>query len=62
MDKNTLLTITSCVYFSMAVAHIVRVIFGAEMIFFGFSLPYIMSILIAIGISYLGWKSLNYRD
>tara|TARA_B100001559_G_scaffold282411_2_gene256528 strand:+ start:424 stop:612 length:189 start_codon:yes stop_codon:yes gene_type:complete len=62
MDKNTLLTITSCVYFSMAVAHIVRVIFGAEMIFFGFSLPYVLSIFIAIGISYLGWKSLNYRD
>ena len=62
MDKNTLLTITSCIYFSMAVTHTARVIFGAEMIFFGFSLPYIMSILIAIGISYLGWKSLNYRD
>tara|TARA_B100001029_G_C14656548_1_gene232100 strand:- start:41 stop:181 length:141 start_codon:yes stop_codon:yes gene_type:complete len=46
----------------MAVIHTVRVILGAEMIFFGFSLPYIMSILIAIGISYLGWKSLNYRD
>ncbi len=62
MDKNTLLTITSCIFFSMAVIHTVRVILGAEMIFFGFSLPYIMSILIAIGISYLGWKSLNYRD
>ena len=62
MDRNGLLTITSCVYFSMAVAHIVRVIFGAEMIFFGFSLPYVLSIFIAIGISYLGWKSLNYRD
>ena len=62
MDKNTLLTITSIVFFSMAVVHIARVIFGAEMIFFGFSLPYILSILIAFGISYLGWKSLNYRD
>ncbi len=46
----------------MAVAHTARVVFGAEMIFFGISLPYIVSILIAIGISYLGWKSLNYRD
>ena len=62
MDKNTLLTITSCVFFSMAVVHIVRVIFGGEMIFFGISMPNIASILIAIGISYLGWKSLNYID
>ena len=46
----------------MAVIHIARVIFGGEMIFFGISLPYIVSILIAIGISYLGWKSLNFRD
>ena len=62
MDKKTLLTITACLYFSMAIAHTARVIFGAEMIFFGVSLPYIVSILIAIGISYLGWKSLSYRD
>ena len=62
MDRNTLLTISSCIYFSMAVAHIARVIVGGEMIFFGISLPYIVSILIAFGISYLGWKSLNYRD
>ena len=62
MDKNTLLTITSCIFFSMAVVHIARVIFGGEMIFFGVSIPNIVSILIAIGISYLGWKSLNYRD
>ena len=62
MDKNTLLTITAFIYFSMAVAHTARVVFGAEMIFFGVSLPYLVSILIAIGISYLGWKSLNYRD
>ena len=62
MDKNTLLTITSCIFFSMAVVHIARVIFGGEMIFFGINMPNIASILIAIGISYLGWKSLNYRD
>ena len=62
MDKNTLLTITAFIYFSMAVAHTARVIFGAEMIFFGISLPYIASILIAMGISYLGWKSLSYRE
>ena len=62
MDKNTLLTITACIYFSMAVAHTARIVFGAEMIFFGISLPYTVSILIAIGISYLGWKSLNYKD
>ena len=62
MNKNTLLIITSCIFFSMAIIHIARVIFGGEMIFFGISLPYIVSILIAIGISYLGWKSLNYRD
>ena len=62
MDKNTLLTITACIYFSMAVAHTARVIFGAEMIFFGISLTYIGSILIAIVISYLGWQSLSYRD
>lgn len=62
MDKKTLLTITACIYFSMAAAHTARVIFGAEMIFFGISLPYIFSILIAIGISYLGWKSLYYVD
>ena len=62
MDKNTLLTITACIYFSMAVAHTARVVFGAEMIFFGISLPYIGSILNAIGFSYLGWKSLNYKD
>ena len=62
MDKNTLLTITSCIFFSMAVVHIARVIFGGEMIFFGVSMPNIVSILIAIGISYLGWKSLNYKD
>ena len=61
MDKDTLLTITACIYFSMAVAHIARVIFGGEMIFFGMSLPYIVSILIGIGISYLGWKSLSFR-
>ena len=62
MDKNTLLTITACIYFSMAVAHTARVVFGAEMIFFGISLPYIVSVLIAIGIAYLGWKSLNFKD
>ena len=62
MDRNTLLTISSFIYFSMAVVHIARVIFGGEMIFFGISLPYIVSILIAFGVSYLGWKSLNYRD
>ena len=62
MNKNTLLIITSCIFFSMAIIHIARVIFGGEMIFFGISLPYIVSILIAIGISYLGWKSLNYKD
>ena len=62
MNRNTLLTITSCIYFSMAVIHIARIIFGGEMIFFGISLPYMVSILIAIGISYLGWKSLNFRD
>ena len=62
MDKNTLLTITACIYFSMAVAHTARVVFGAEMIFFGISLPYIVSIIIAIVISFLGWKSLNYKD
>jgi hypothetical protein len=61
MDKNTLLNTTACIYFSMAVAHIARVIFGGEMIFFGISLPYIVSILIGIGISYLGWKSLSFR-
>ena len=61
MDRNTLLTISSCIYFSMAVTHIARVIFGGEMIFFGISLPYIVSILIGIGISYLGWKSLSFR-
>ena len=62
MDRNTLLTISSFIYFSMAVVHIARVIVGGEMIFFGISLPYIVSILIAFGVSYLGWKSLNYRD
>ena len=61
MDKNTLITITAFIYISMAVAHIARVIFGGEMIFFGMSLPYIVSILIGIGISYLGWKSLSFR-
>ena len=45
IDKNTLLTITSCIYFSMAVAHIARVIFGAEIYFFGFSLPYLLCVL-----------------
>ena len=62
MNKNTLLTITACIYFSMALAHAARVIFGAEMIFFGISLPYMVSILTALGISYLGWKSLSYRE
>ena len=62
MDRNTLLIITSCIYFSIAVVHAARVIFGGEMIFFGISLPYIVSILIGIGISYLGWKSLSFRD
>ncbi len=62
MNKNTLLIITSCIFFSMAIIHIARVIFGGEMIFFGINLPYVVSILIAIGITYLGWKSLNFRD
>ena len=43
MDKKTFLIITACIYFSMAAAHTARVIFGAEMIFFGISLPYIFS-------------------
>tara|TARA_Y100000748_G_scaffold92637_1_gene77229 strand:+ start:691 stop:831 length:141 start_codon:yes stop_codon:yes gene_type:complete len=46
----------------MAVAHIARVIFGAEIYFFGFSLPYLLCVLIAIGVPYLGLQSLNYRD
>ena len=62
MDRNTLLIITSCIYFSIAVVHAARVIFGGEIIFFGISLPYIVSILLAIGFSYLGWKSLKYID
>jgi len=62
MDRNGLLTLISYIYFSMAVIHFTRVIFGAEMIFFGISLPYIVSILIGIGFSYLGWKSLSFRD
>ena len=45
MDKNTLLTITACIYFSMAVAHSARVIFGGEMIK-GFSLALILGVLV----------------
>ena len=62
MDRNTLLTITSCVYFSIAVAHTARVILCGEIILFGISFPYIVSLLIAAGFTYLGWKSLNYID
>ena len=62
MDRNALLTITSFVYFSIAVAHTTRVILGGEIILFGISFPYIVSILIATGFTYLGWKSLNYID
>ena len=61
MDRNGLLTLISYIYFSMAVIHFTRVIFGADISFFGISLPYIVSILIGIGISYLGWKSLSFR-
>ena len=62
MDRNGLLTITSCVYFSIAVAHTARVILGGEIILFSISFPYIVSVLIAAGFTYLGWKSLNYID
>ncbi len=62
MDRNTLLTITSCVYFSIAVAHTARVTLGGEIILFSISFPYIVSLLIAAGFTYLGWKSLNYID
>ena len=62
MDRNALLTITSCVYFSIAIAHTARVILGGEIILFSISFPYIVSVLIAAGFTYLGWKSLNYRD
>tara|TARA_B100001175_G_scaffold6556_1_gene5095 strand:+ start:301 stop:489 length:189 start_codon:yes stop_codon:yes gene_type:complete len=62
MDRNALLTITSCVYFSIAIAHTARVILGGEIILFSISFPYIVSVLIAAGFTYLGWKSLNYID
>ena len=62
MDRNGLLTITSCVYFSIAVAHTARIILGGEIILFSISFPYIVSVLIAAGFTYLGWKSLNYID
>ena len=62
MDRNALLTITSCIYFTIAVAHTARVVLGGEIILFGISFPYIVSVLIAAGFTYLGWKSLNYID
>ena len=62
MDRNALLTITSCVYFSIAIVHTARVILGGEIILFSISFPYIVSVLIAAGFTYLGWKSLNYID
>ena len=35
MDRNGLLTLISYIYFSMAVIHFTRVIFGADISFFG---------------------------
>ena len=52
MDRNALLTITSFVYFSIAVAHTARVILGGEIILLGISFPYIVSILIATGFTF----------
>jgi hypothetical protein len=62
MAKNTLLSLAAFTFFSMATAHLVRVIFDLEIILLGIDLPYAVSILIIIGLSYLGRQLLKYKD
>ena len=62
MNKNKTLTATAYVFFAVSVIHIARVILGGEIILFGINFPYVLSIVIAIALSYLGWQLLNYRD
>ena len=62
MDKNKTLTATAYIFFAVSAIHIARVILGGEMILFGINFPNVLSIVISIGLSYLGWNLLNYRD
>jgi|TARA_B000000475_G_C15881893_1_gene400832 hypothetical protein len=62
MTKNTLLSLAAFTFFAMAFVHLVRVIFALEIIVLGIDLPYAVSILIIIGLSYLGWQLLHYKD
>ena len=62
VSKNTTLTITSFIFFAVAVFHIARVILGSELVIFEINIPNVLSILAALVLSFLGWKLLNYRD
>ncbi|MFL2701272.1 MAG: hypothetical protein EVA52_01050 [Gammaproteobacteria bacterium] len=62
IDKNKTLTATAYIFFAVSAVHITRVILGGEVILFGINFPYVLSIVIALALSYLGWQLLNYRD
>jgi len=62
VNKNITLTITSFIFFAVAVVHIARVILGSELVIFEINIPNVLSILVALVLSFLGWKLLNYRD
>ena len=62
MSKNTTLTLTSFIFFLVAIIHIARVILGSELVIFEINIPNAVSILVALVLSFLGWKLLNYRD
>ena len=62
MNKNKTLTATAYVFFAVSVIHIARVILDGEMIVFGINFPNVLSIVISVGLSYLGWNLLKYRD
>ncbi len=56
MDKNKSLLLASIIFILMALAHLVRGIFGWETIISGFKIPVYLSYLAAIILAYLAWN------
>ncbi|SVA17195.1 uncharacterized protein METZ01_LOCUS70049 [marine metagenome] len=62
MKKNTILSLSSGIFFAVSLVHLVRFFSGGELSIFNYQLPQIASILAAIITALLGWQLHSLRD
>ncbi len=62
MKKNTILSLSSGIFFAVSLIHLIRFFSGGELSIFNHQLPQMVSILAAVVTALLGWQLHSLKD